>query len=272
MVSSKAGVRQFIKWVVYSLLVVNFGYYFIEEIYISSHTLRSGGNLIEWLGEFATTIDEFAWISLLFLFELETYQISDESLERRSVRWSIHGFRMLCYVLLAHTVVERVVTVMEFEQVSLAPEISSLCQLADQEISYGNNYRYVLIDESNCAELGKGEAFYFLEPTVITDQGGYLLEKKHVWVDLNDACVWLIVVLLIELAVRLQERGVTGAALTVLGYLTKFLYGVLLALAIFWLWTGHWLYAWDQVLWIGGFWIIGRNLTEWREELRERIH
>ena len=33
---------QITKWTVYSLLLINFGYYFIEEIYISSHTLRQG--------------------------------------------------------------------------------------------------------------------------------------------------------------------------------------------------------------------------------------
>lgn len=261
---------QIVKWTVYSLLVVNFGYYLAEEIYISSHTLRGGGSLVEWAGEFATTIDVFAWLSLLLLFELETYQLSDQTLARRGVRWTIHGCRALCYLMLAHTVVERVDTVLEFNKVSLAPEIDSLCEVAGKGISYGKNYRYTLIDESNCAELSEGERFYFLEPTVITDYGGYRQEEKLVWVDLNDACVWLIVVLLIELAVRLQNRGVTGGVLTGLSYITRFLYGVLFAHAIFWLWLTHWVYAWDQTLWICGFWLIGRNLSEWRAEMEER--
>jgi hypothetical protein len=28
---------------------------------------------------------------------------------------------------------------------------------------------------------------------------------------------------------------------------------------------GHWLYTWDQLLWICGFWAIEFNLKEWRE-------
>lgn len=269
MVSRPRNSAQILKWVVYSLLVVNFVYYFVEEVYISSHTLRFGGTIADWAGAFATTIDEFAWLSLLFLFELETYQLSDEAYARRRVRWTIHATRGLLYLMLAHTVVERLDAVMDYKNVHLAAEVTSLCELVGRDISFGRNYRYTLIDGSNCAELSEGDRFYFLEPSVITDYDGYRLEEKHVWVDLNDACVWLIVVLLIELAVRLQGRGVTSGVLTGIGHLTKFLYGVLLAHALFWLWTGHWLYAWDQALWICGFWLIGRNLSEWRAEVEK---
>jgi hypothetical protein len=30
---------------------------------------------------------------------------------------------------------------------------------------------------------------------------------------------------------------------------------------------GHWLWAWDQTLWICGFWAIEYNMREWREEI-----
>ena len=86
---------QFIKWTVYSLLLINWGFYFVEEIYISSHTLRLGGSFLDWTEAFATTIDEFAWFGLLFMFELETYSLSDEAIRKRRVKWSVHGFRLL---------------------------------------------------------------------------------------------------------------------------------------------------------------------------------
>jgi hypothetical protein len=44
---------------------------------------------------------------------------------------------------------------------------------------------------------------------------------------------------------------------------------VLFAHAVFWAWTGHWVYGWDQFLWIAGFWAIEMNVSEWREEIRE---
>ena len=47
----------------------------------------------------------------------------------------------------------------------------------------------------------------------------------------------------------------------------KAFYAVLFFDAAYWAWMGHWLYTWDQLLWIGGFWAIEFNLKEWREEL-----
>jgi hypothetical protein len=269
--SSGKSIDQIVKWTIYGLLLVNFGYYIVEEIYISSHTLRFGGSLVDWAGEFATTIDVFAWLSLLFLFELETWQLSDEAIARRPVRWSLHLARGVLYLMLAHTVFERFNALMDYEQVRLAPEVTSPCQLAGRDISFGSNYRYTLIDEENCATLSEGERHYFLEPSVVTDHRGYLLEEKHVWVSMIDACTWLIVVLLVELAVRLHSRGVTGRVVTAVDIATKLLYGVLSAHALFWFWVGHWVYAWDQVLWIGGFWVIGRNLSAWRDELLAKM-
>jgi hypothetical protein len=37
----------------------------------------------------------------------------------------------------------------------------------------------------------------------------------------------------------------------------------------YWAWNAHWVYTWDQTLWIVGFWAIERNLSEWCEEIRE---
>jgi hypothetical protein len=32
---------------------------------------------------------------------------------------------------------------------------------------------------------------------------------------------------------------------------------------------GHWIFAWDEALWILGFMAIGMNLSEWRKEIDE---
>ena len=263
---------QIIKWVVYSLLLANFFYYFMEEMYIASHTLRQGGTLLDWAREFATSIDELGWFGLLFMFELETYALSDETLEKKSVRWSIHGFRLICYVVLAQTVWARYATVTDFHQVTQATEVTSLCQLADQGISFGENYRYTIIDQSNCSELSSDDTFYYLDPSVVTDSDGYALERKLVYVDMNDAVVWLLVVWAIELAVWLQNRDIAGGRLMLATQAAKLFYAILFTHAAYWAWRGHWVYSWDQFLWIAGFWAIERNLSEWREEIREEAH
>lgn len=203
------------------------------------------------------------------MFEMETYSLSDETLEKKSVRWSIHGLRLVCYVLLAHTVLARITTVSDFQQIVQATAVTNLCQLADQDISFGENYRYTVIDQSNCAELSDDHVFFYIDPSVITDSDGIKLEKKHVYVDLNDSLVWLLVVWAIELTVWLQNRGIAGGRLMLVTQAVKFFYAVLFLHAGFWVYVGHWLYAWDQFLWIAGFWAIEKNLSEWRDEIRE---
>ena len=218
---------QAIKWTVYVLLLVNWGYYFIEELYISSYTLPQGGSFLEWTREFVTTIDEFAWFGLLFMFELETYALDDNALEKRGTRWTIHGFRLVCYVFIAHTIFAQVTNVNEFLKVERAPEVTGLCQVANDDISFGESYRYTIIDQVNCSEVSSDTRFYYLEPSVITDQDGYDLERKLVWIDLVEACVWLLVLFALELAVWLQNRNITGGRLMLVSHTGKLLYGVL---------------------------------------------
>lgn len=259
---------QLIKWTVYSLLLFNWGYYATEEFYIASHTLRQGGTFLQWTEAFATTIDEFAWFGLLFMFELETYML-DESMNKRWVKWSVHGMRILCYAFLAHTVYARVTAMNDVSDAEQAMNITHLCQITDQEISFGKNYQYEIITAENCTELSDDSTYFMLDPSVITDREGLALEKKLVWIDFQDAIMWLLVVWAIELAVWLQNRNITGGVLMLVSHAAKVGYAILLGHAAIWVWTGHWVWGWDQFLWIAGFWAIENNLSEWREEIRE---
>ncbi|MFT5140245.1 MAG: hypothetical protein ACI9H8_001076 [Lysobacterales bacterium] len=260
---------QIIKWTVYSLLFVNFFYYAIEEFYISRHTLSLGGSLSDWAREFATTIDELGWFGLLLAFELETYSLSDESFEKKKVRWTIRVVRLICYVMLAHTLVARLTTVNDFMAVNQAVEINNICQVADQGISYDFSYEYTDVTADNCAEITTDTVFYFTEPTVIVDSAGYELFKKLVYVDLIDVIAWLLVVWSIELTVWIQNRDIADGRLMLVTHGAKVLYLVLWADAIWWVSVGHWVWSWDQALWIIGFWAIEKNLSDWRDDIRE---
>jgi len=259
---------QLIKWTVYSLLLFNWGFYAIEEFYIASHTLSQGGTFLEWTEEFATTIDEFAWFGLLFMLELETYML-DDALEKRWVKWSVHGMRLVCYLFLVHTVYARINSLVDVLAVERSATITELCQVADQDISFGDNFHYEIVTSDNCHALSGDPALYMLDPTVITDSDGFSMEKKHAWVDLQDAIMWILVIWAIELAVWLQNRNITGGVLMLVSHTAKLGYAVLLGHSIFWVWSGHWVWGWDQFLWIAGFWAIERNLSEWREEILE---
>lgn len=261
--------NQLLKWVVYSLLLLNWFYYFFEEMYTASHTLRHGADLLKWAETFATSMDTFAWLGLLFMFELETYSLEQKTLDRRAVRWTLHGLRAVFYAMLLHTVVARVTALDGTLSAPRAADITGLCQLVGDDISFGRNLRYQVIDADNCGTFSTDTQFYYLDPSVITDRDGWQLEKLHSWIDLSDAVFWLLVIWSIELAVWLQNRKVTDGRLMFSAYAAKVFYTALFAHAGFWIWTGHWVYAWDQALWILGFWAIEKNLAEWRWEIRE---
>ena len=74
-------IQQIIKWLVYALLIVNFGFYFIEDSRRAVFTLHAGSTFLDWTSAFATTIDESAWFLLLAMFEIETYVLEDEDID-----------------------------------------------------------------------------------------------------------------------------------------------------------------------------------------------
>ena len=124
-----------------------------------------------------------------------------------------------------------------------------------------------MIDEVNCAGLPAGPDFYFVDNAAVTDDGGLEIERRSAWFDLQDAVTWLLVMFTIEIGIWLQERNITGGPVMLVTQFGKALYGVLFLDAAYWAWMGHWLYTWDQVLWIFGFWAIELNLKEWRDSI-----
>jgi len=264
--STRINFQQTLKWTVYGLLLLNWAFYIQEDWQNAQHTLRNGGSLLEWTRAFGTTFDEAAWFGLLFLWELETYALSDDALNRM-FQWLFLGIRGVCYLFLAHTVFAWATDYVELQNTEADPDITSLCQLADQEFSFAYNLHYTLIDEQNCKQLSTGPDFYLVDNSAVTDTEGFAVERRSAWFDLQDAVTWLLIMFTIELGIWLQERNITGGALMLASHAGKVFYGVLFIDAAYWAWMGHWLWAWDQSLWIFGFWAIEYNMKEWREEI-----
>ncbi|MFC1694546.1 hypothetical protein ACFL1C_00250 [Pseudomonadota bacterium] len=262
----RINLQQLIKWTVYGLLLVNWGLYIQEDWQNAQHTLRNGGSFLDWTGAFGTSLDEAAWFGLLFLWELETYVLSDEHWNRLLQRLFL-GIRGICYIFLAHTVFAWGVAFYDLETAQPSADITSLCQLAGQEISFANNQHYDLIDAENCVTLSAGPEFYYVDNSAVTDSAGFELELRSAWFDLQDAVTWLLIMFSIELGIWLQERNITGGPLTLVSQAVKVFYGVLFVDAAYWAWLGHWLWAWDQTLWICGFWAIEYNMKEWRDQI-----
>ena len=261
--------RQWIKIVVYALLLVNFVFYVIDDWTVAAHTARVDWNVLDWSRAFATTLDEAAWFVLLFLFELETYLLDDDAFTPRRLA-VMHGLRIICMLFIGHTVYafgHAVVTLLAVEPTMA----SGLCEFAGDGIAYAFNLTYTPLDAASCPGLARASTLYLIDQgTLVTDATGLRIERELAVVDLVEVVAWLVILFLIEFTVRQQDRGITaGRSLRFARNLKLCLYGVLWLCAAYWLYRGHWVFAWDEALWILGFVAIDMNIEEWREELEE---
>jgi len=261
-------IQQAIKWTVYTLLIINFVFYVVEDWGRAVHTLRAGATFLEWTSEFATTIDESAWFLLLFMFELETYVVDDEDW----TGWlghTVRGIRLTCYVLLAHTVYAFVIVIVSLQPTVAVEGVSNLCDMSGTDVSYVYNLEYTEVNEQTCSNLSDESQFYWLtEDSIVSDLAGLELERDLAWVDLAEVLIWLLILLAIEVVVRLQGQGIVGGTLiSTANTLSIILYASLIAIGVYWATLSHWLYLWDELVWICGFAAIEMNLNDWRGEL-----
>jgi hypothetical protein len=266
-------IQQVVKWAVYILLIVNWGFYIIEDWDRAVHTLNPGSTFYDWAREFATSIDESAWFILLLLLELETYILEDEDW-KGWVRKTVHGVRLVCFAMILHTVYAFAVTVIEYRPTVIVENVSSLCDMANDEISYVYNLEYTEVTEQTCRGLSDETQFYRVgNDPVVSTIAGLNLERDLAWADVVEVVTWLLIILSIEVVVRLQEHRITGGTLiSVANKLKIFLYLILVVLAVYWASLSHWLYSWDTFVWIAGFAAIEMNINEWRDELLEEQH
>ncbi len=262
-------IQQAVKWTVYTLLIINFVFYIFEDWNRAIYTLHAGSTFLDWTGEFATSIDESAWFLLLFSFEIETY-IVDEDGWKGWIAHTVRGVRLFSYVLISHTVYAFIIVVINLQPTVVVENVSNLCDMAGTDVSYVYNLKYTEVNEQTCSELSDGSQFYWLaEDPIVSDLAGLNLERDLAWVDLVEVVVWLLVLLAIEAVVHLQGRGIAGGALiSTANAISIFLYASLIAMGVYWATLSHWLYLWDEIVWIGGFAAIEMNLSEWRGELR----
>lgn len=262
--------QQIFKWTVYSLLIINFVLYVIDDWGFSQHTLSDTSTLLDKVSAFATSIAVGAWLLLLASFELETYALEDEQFTPVTTR-ILQAIRLFCAAMIAYTIFAFVDYVVAVYPTAPVEDATSLCEVADQEISFTYNIEYTEITSENCNELSSDTEFFWLDGNdVLTDTKGLALERKLAWGDVTEIFIWIVIIVSMEVVVRLQERGITSGALMTTLNRTKLVgYVLLLALASWWASLGHWLYLWDMVLWIGGFTAIEFNLSEWRDEINE---
>jgi hypothetical protein len=261
-------IQQAVKWAVYLLLIINFVFYVFEDWNRALHTLTADSTFLDWTSEFATSIDESGWFLLLFMFELETYVIDDKDWKGWTAH-AIRGVRIFCYGLIAHTVYAFTLVVMELQPTVLVENVGDLCEMAGSDVSYVYNLEYTEITEQSCSGLSSASEYFWVgDDPIVSNAAGLDLERDLAWTDLAEVVIWLLILIAIEVVVRLQSHGTTGGkVISSANTIKLLLYASLLALGVYWASLSHWLYFWDEVVWIGGFAAIEMNLSEWRDEL-----
>ena len=268
---SRSGLFQFFKYVVYVFLAMNVYWFFAQEYRAAQLQFPNGVGFRDMIEAYAATIDTAAWVILLLMFELETYVLDDRHFTRR-VTWTLHGLRAICYAFIIYAFYGYIVNALFLREVSALPGVTELCAIADQQWSYAVGLDdYIAITAANCASLSMATSFYLYDSMLaVVDADGLTAITRLAWVDVINAGVWLLVVLILEVDVRLQEHNrYEGLALRLSTALKFILYTTLLLAAIYWGLKGDFVDFWDAFLWLVAFVFIELNVFEWRQEVIE---
>ena len=255
------------KYSVYALLTLNIFLFFAEEYQAALTQFAGGIAAADFIEAFASTIDTAAWVVLLLMFELETYVLDDRSFTPR-VTWSLRVFRALCYAIIVYAFYGYVANLWFTLDTSALAAVDSLCSLPDGWSWTVTLDEYARLTSDNCATFSTAVEFYRFNGLDAAIDATTLADVRSLaWVDVINGGVWILVVILLEIDVFLQERGLyEGWALGISTAMKFLLYGTLLIAVFFWMWKGDFKDWWDAFLWLVAFVFIELNVFEWRAE------
>jgi hypothetical protein len=274
LVTDRSRLFQLFKYTVYALLTVNVYLFFAEEWAASAHRFSNGiapGDVIEG---FAASIDTAAWVVLLLMFELETYVLDDDKFTPR-VTWTLHGLRAVCYAFIVYSFYGYVTKLLFLGGSGPLAGVADLCTLVDGTWAYVIDFdEYEVLTQANCAGMSMANTFMQLPGmTAAVDASGYRDILRLAWVDVINSGVWLLVVVVLEIDVRLQERGRLRGTALLASTISKYcLYSLLLLAAIYWGVKGDFVDFWDAFLWLVAFVLIELNVFEWRQESEAKLN
>lgn len=273
MTISKRWMYQLFKYAVYAFLTLNIYLFFDEESTAATLQFANGLAFSRIIEAYSATIDTLAWVVLLLMFELETYILDDRHFTK-PVAFTLHGLRAVCYAFIVYAFYGYLQNLAFVSDTSVLAGISNLCALSPGEWSWAVTLdEYAPITAANCGTLsGAGAFVQFQDMPAVVDARGLAEIVRLAWVDVINSGVWLLVVLVLEVDVRLQERNrLEGLALKTSSAAKVVLYSALLLAAIYWGIKGDFIDFWDAFLWLIAFVFIELNVFEWRAEEHAKL-
>ena len=273
MTINSRGVFQAFKYTVYVLLAMNIYWFFDEESSAAALQFANGIDFADLIEAFSATIDTAAWVVLLLMFELETYVLDDQQFTKAVTR-SLHGLRALCYAFIVYAFYGYIANLTFLYETTVLPGVTDVCSLLHDPWSWAVTLDdYAELTAANCAAVTEASVFYqFRDMMAVVDAQGLTDIRYLAWVDVINAGVWLLVVLILEIDVRLQEHDRYEGLALQLSTIAKFvLYSLLLLAAIYWGLKGDFVDFWDAFLWLVAFVFIELNVFEWRQEEQQAL-
>ena len=259
--------QQTIKWLVYALLLINFGMYIIEDIGKFQRALSQGQSLLAATTRLATSLDLVGWFALLAIFEIESYWLRQGP--SPALARALHILRLGCLALIANTFF---IYFREMMQIGEAVALSSqqgLCDLNFETSYFLFNQTYSAITTANCTALaGPLPIIQLAEFGTYSNTEGLAIASLQAWASLIESGVWIIYATALTAIVLLRQRAHSMTSLEpLLAVACRVCIAAILCCAASWAYHGHYLYTWDSCLWIAGFTIIEANLSQWRKAL-----
>ncbi|MCJ9430280.1 hypothetical protein [Kordiimonas marina] len=270
----KESLFQGFKYGIYLLIFINFIYFLREDFIAASYTFRDGLPLEELSDAFATSIDSMAWLTLLLIFELETYIIPDDKL-KGPLKWAISIATVVCYAFLLLAFkgyFDRAMMTYGF-----APVIGDACQYVGHAMSYALDIDdYTALTANNCHMLPATQMYVNPNVSILADHETLTRMHRLAVTDTVNSAAWLLVVVVLQVDVMLQLEGELTRKLYRINVFIKILSYTTLAVACFyWIMLGALIDFWDALLWLIAFIFIEMNLFKWHEadlEEEEREH
>ena len=251
------------KYLVYAALIANAALFFKDDWEAAAHVFQDSLPFARIIDGFAASIDTAAWVILLLLFELETYQLSDEVM-KRPIGLVIRSVRALCYLVIAYAFTGYLGKALDFG-LYVAADIPDACALVMQPFSLLVGLdEYRALTAMNCARI-TGDLFVNEQTRTLAEAGALAQATRLAWVDVVNSGTWLLILALLEIDVRPGVKGLFPGWFATASRLAKYLlYAVIACAAVYWGLFGTFLDFWDAFLWIAAFVFIERNV--WRQD------
>jgi hypothetical protein len=257
------------KWSTYTLLCVNEYFFWREDSAAAAHLYEGGVTLSEFVNAYAATIDDAAWLVLMFVFELETSVIPHHKLTRR-LKWTLTAVSAVCYAMILYSFygyLKLLLLSYGFDPTAFDDACALVTAGYSVLIDMGE---FAPLTAHNCLSFA-GEAIFQLgDRDIIANAEAIGLARRLAWTDVANAAAWLGVVAILEADVWMMLRGSLTPAFDRFSKLAKVIfYGTLFAAAVQWQLEGGFVDAWDAWLWLIAFVFIEMNFFNWEEEEAE---